>query len=130
MVSFELTDDQREIRDWVHEFAEREIRPVAAHYDEIEEFPWEVVRKAAEVGPFSAPEANAGSDVSSYKTHAVKSNGDWIINGEKVFITNGGIADVHVVVATVDPALGSRGHASFVVPPKTAGLSQGKKEKK
>ena len=54
MVSFELTDDQREIRDWVHGFAEREMRPVAAHYDETEEFPWEVVRKAAEMGLYSA----------------------------------------------------------------------------
>jgi acyl-CoA dehydrogenase len=203
MVSFELTDDQREIRDWVHGFAEREIRPVAPRYDEAEEFPWEVVHKAAEiglytpeflaqtfqdetgimpalvaeeltwgcagialaiqgtglpvsaifnqgtpeqvatwvpacygtprepvVGAFCATEADAGSDVSAYKTRAVKSNGDWVVNGEKVFITNGGIADVHVVVATVDPALGSRGHASFVVPKGTPGLSQGKKEKK
>ena len=50
MVSFELTEDQREIRDWVHDFAEREIRPVAAQYDESEEFPWPIVRKAAEIG--------------------------------------------------------------------------------
>src|SRR5438046_10694480 len=50
MVSFELTDEQREIRDWVHAFAESEIRPVAAQYDESEEFPWPVVKKAAEVG--------------------------------------------------------------------------------
>src|SRR5712692_3561118 len=50
MVSFELTDEQREIRDWVHSFAEKEIRPVAHQYDESEEFPWPVVKKAAEVG--------------------------------------------------------------------------------
>src|SRR6266851_10159119 len=50
MVSFELSDEQREIRDWVHSFAEKEIRPVAAQYDESEEFPWPVVKKAAEVG--------------------------------------------------------------------------------
>src|SRR5437773_7055506 len=50
MVSFELSDEQREIRDWVHDFAEKEIRPVAAQYDEAEEFPWPVVKKAAEVG--------------------------------------------------------------------------------
>jgi alkylation response protein AidB-like acyl-CoA dehydrogenase len=82
------------------------------------------------LGAFCATEADAGSDVSSYKTTAVRKNGDWVINGEKVFITNGGIADVHVVVASVDRELGSRGHASFVVPPGTPGLSQGKKEKK
>src|SRR5437764_782844 len=203
MISFELTDEQREIRDWVHNFAEREIRPVAHEYDEKEEFPWPVVKKAAEIGLYSheflgqtfgdgtgimpalvaeeltwgcagialaiqgtglpvaaifnqgtpeqisewiprcygtpdkpalgafcATEADAGSDVSAYKTRAVRQNGSWVLNGEKVFITNGGIADVHVVVASVEPELGSRGQASFVVPPGTAGLSQGKKEKK
>src|SRR5438045_2502291 len=53
MISFELSDEQREIRDWVHDFAEREIRPVAHEYDESEEFPWPVVKKAAEVGLYS-----------------------------------------------------------------------------
>src|SRR6266576_1269349 len=53
MVSFELSDEQREIRDWVHAFAEKEIRPVAPQYDETEEFPWPVVKKAAEVGLYS-----------------------------------------------------------------------------
>jgi acyl-CoA dehydrogenase len=203
MISFELTDEQREIRDWVHAFAEKEIRPVAAHYDETEEFPWPVVKKAAEVGlysvdflqqtyadptgimpalvseeltwgcagialaiqgtglpiaaifsqgtpeqiatwipacygtvdkpalgAFAVTEPEAGSDVSSMKTRAVRKNGDWVINGQKIFITNGGIADVHVVVAAVEPELGTRGQASFVVPPGTPGLRQGKKEKK
>src|SRR2546425_11096231 len=50
VVSFELSDEQREIRDWVHDFAVKEIRPVAPQYDETEEFPWPVVKKAAEVG--------------------------------------------------------------------------------
>jgi acyl-CoA dehydrogenase len=203
MISFELSDEQREIRDWVHDFAEREIRPVAHEYDEKEEFPWPVVKKAAEaglysvdflqqsfadptgimsalvaeeltwgcagialaiqgtqlpvaaifsqgtpeqiatwipacygtpdklaLGAFCVTEPDAGSDVSSMKTRAVKQNGDWVINGQKVFITNGGIADVHVVVAVVEPGLGTRGQASFVVPPGTPGLRQGKKEKK
>jgi len=53
-----------------------------------------------------------------------------VLNGTKVFITNGGIADVHVVVATVDPDLGHRGQASFVIPRGTPGLAQGKKESK
>jgi acyl-CoA dehydrogenase len=203
MVSFELSEEQRQIRDWVHEFAEREIRPVASYYDETEEFPWPVVKKAAEiglysheflgqtfsdptgilpalvaeelcwgcagialaiqgtglpvaaifnqgtpeqiatwvpacygtpsepvVGAFCVSEPDAGSDVSSMKTRAVKRGGDWVLNGRKVFITNGGIAAVHVVVAAVDPELGVRGQASFVVPPGTPGLRQGKKEKK
>ena len=203
MVSFELTDEQREIRDWVHSFAEKEIRPVAHQYDESEEFPWPIVKKAAEVGlygveflqqtyadptgimpalvaeeltwgcagialaiqgtglpiaaifsqgtpeqiatwipacfgtvekpalgAFAVTEPEAGSDVSSMKTRAVRSNGSWVLNGQKIFITNGGIADVHVVVASVEPELGARGQASFVVPPGTQGIRQGKKEKK
>jgi acyl-CoA dehydrogenase len=203
MVSFELSEDQREIRDWVHDFAVREIRPLAAQYDETEEFPWEVVRKAAEiglygheflgqtfadqtgimpalvaeelswgcagialaiqgtglpvaaifnmgtpeqvatwvpacygtvaqpeVGAFCVTEPDAGSDVSSMKTRAVRSNGDWVLNGRKLFITNGGIAGVHVVVAAVEPELGTRGQASFVVPKGTPGLSAGKKDRK
>ena len=52
-VACELSDEQREIRDWVHDFAEREIRPVAPQYDESEEFPWPVLKKAAEVGLYS-----------------------------------------------------------------------------
>ena len=51
---------------------------------------------------------------------------EWTINGTKAWITNGGIANVHVVVATVDPTLGSKGQASFVVPPNTPGLSMGR----
>src|ERR671920_1991829 len=61
---------------------------------------------------------------------AVRDGDDWVLNGQKVFITNGGIASVHVVVATVDPSLGHRGQASFVIPPDTPGLRQGKKERK
>ena len=53
-----------------------------------------------------------------------------MLNGTKAWITNGGIADIHVVVASVDPALKGRGQASFIVPPNTPGLSQGQKYKK
>jgi acyl-CoA dehydrogenase len=81
---------------------------------------------------FCVSEPDAGSDVSNLKTRAVydEATDTWTINGTKTWITNGGIADVHVVVASVDPALGSRGQASFIVPPKTPGLSQGQKFKK
>jgi len=79
-------------------------------------------------------EPNAGSDVSSMKTTAVydEATDEWVLNGVKTWITNGGIADVHVVVAAVDPALKARGQASFVVGPefKGKGLSQGQKFKK
>jgi acyl-CoA dehydrogenase len=82
-----------------------------------------------QLGAFCVSEPDAGSDVSSLKTRAVydEANDEWVLNGTKAWITNGGIADIHVVVATVDPSLKGRGQASFVVPPGTSGLSQGQK---
>jgi len=82
------------------------------------------------LGAYAVTEPQAGSDVKSLKTTAKRDGDEWVLNGTKVFITNGGIADVHVVVATVDPALGTRGQASFVIGKDTPGLSQGKKETK
>ncbi len=81
---------------------------------------------------FCSSEPDAGSDVSAIRTRAVydEAGDEWVLNGTKTWATNGGIADVHVVVASVDPALGSRGQASFVVPPGTPGLSQGQKFRK
>src|SRR5437762_7030485 len=201
--SLALNEDQLQIQKWVHEFAERTIRPAAAEWDEREETPWPIIQEAAKIGlygwesmaqffadptgltmgivneelfwgdagialailgtglgvagimgngtpeqimtwipqcfgtpedvklaAFCVTEPNAGSDVSSLRTRARKDGDDWILNGTKCFITNGGIADVHVVVATVDPSLGARGQACFVVPPGTGGLSMGKKERK
>src|SRR5919204_5230142 len=75
-------------------------------------------------------EEGAGSDVKSLRTTAKRDGDEWVLNGTKVFISNGGIADVTVVVATVAPDLGHRGQASFVVPKGTPGLRQGKKESK
>ena len=85
-----------------------------------------------QLGAFCVSEPDAGSDVSSLKTRAVydEAKDEWVLNGTKAWITNGGIADVHVVVAAVDPELKGRGQASFVVPPGTKGLSQGQKYKK
>jgi acyl-CoA dehydrogenase len=84
------------------------------------------------LGAFCVSEPDAGSDVSSLRTRAVydEATDEWVINGTKAWITNGGIADVHVVVATVDPTLKGRGQASFVIGPDTPGLSQGQKYKK
>src|ERR671919_2015382 len=82
------------------------------------------------LGAFAVTESEAGSDVSALRTTAVRDGDEWVLNGRKVFITNGGIADVHVVVATVDPELGHRGQAAFIIGPDTPGISQGKKEKK
>ena len=202
-MDFSLTEEQVELQKWAHEFAEREIRPVAAEYDESEEFPWPVVKKAAEAGLYSidlymqaqqdqsgltlplvmeeifwgcagiglaifgtglplaaiatagtqeqlfewAPkmfgtpedpkvaafgvtEPQAGSDVRSLKTRATREGDEWILNGQKVFITNGQYADVYIIVATVDPDLGHRGQASFIITRDDPGLTPGKKEKK
>ncbi len=82
------------------------------------------------LGAYAVTEPQAGSDVKSLRSTAKLDGEEWVLNGTKVFITNGGIADVHVVVATVDPELGHRGQASFVVGPNTPGLKQGKKESK
>jgi alkylation response protein AidB-like acyl-CoA dehydrogenase len=203
-MDFALTEEHKELQKWAHDFAEKEIRPVAATYDESEEFPWEVVRKAAEIGlygpdiylqtqgdpmglsmallmeeifwgcagiglaifgtglplsglaasgtpdqlvewapkmfgttqdpkvaAFCVTEPNAGSDVSSLRTKAERVEDGYVLNGQKIFATNGGIADVHIVVATVDPTLGIRGQASFIVSRELdKGISQGKKERK
>jgi acyl-CoA dehydrogenase len=82
------------------------------------------------LGAYAVTEAGAGSDVKSLRTTAKRDGDEWVLNGTKVFITNGGIADVNVVVANVAPELGHRGQASFVIPKDTPGLRQGKKEDK
>ena len=78
---------------------------------------------------FCSSEPDAGSDVGAMRTRATydEANDEWVLNGTKTWATNGGIADVHVVTAVVDPELRTRGQASFVVPPGTKGLSQGQK---
>jgi len=84
------------------------------------------------LGAFAASEPDAGSDVGGYRTRAVydEATDEWVLNGTKAWITNGGIANIHVVVAVVDPELRTKGHASFIVPPGTKGLSMGQKYKK
>ncbi|RJL31593.1 acyl-CoA dehydrogenase family protein [Bailinhaonella thermotolerans] len=203
--SMELSEEIREVRDWVHEFARDVIRPAGAEWDEREETPWPILQEAAKIGLYSldffaqqwfeesglgipvafeeifwgdagiglsivgtglaavsvtangtpeqvgewipqmfgtpddvklgafcASEPDAGSDVGAIRTRAVfdEAAGEWVINGVKTWATNGGIANVHIVVASVDPDLGTRGQASFIIPPGTRGLSQGQKFKK
>jgi acyl-CoA dehydrogenase len=84
------------------------------------------------VGAFCVSEPDAGSDVSSLRTRAKydEAKDEWVLNGQKAWATNGGIAAVHVVVASVDPELGARGQAAFVIPPGTKGIEQGTKVKK
>jgi acyl-CoA dehydrogenase len=203
--SLELSQDQKDIRDWVHGFAEGVVRPAAAEWDEREETPWPIIQEAAKiglygfeaiaqfwadetgltlpvvneelfwgdagigmsimgttlavagifasgtpeqlaewvpqcygtpedpkVGSFCVSEPNAGSDVSSLRTRAKydEAKDEWVLNGQKAWATNGGIASVHVIVASVDPELGARGQAAFIVPPDTKGLEMGTKLKK
>jgi alkylation response protein AidB-like acyl-CoA dehydrogenase len=202
MIDFTLTDEQQEMQKLAHTFAEQEIRPVAAELDEKEEFPWELVRKAGELGltTFAFPESvgglgitdeltnciiteelswgcagvatvlggthlasipillagteeqkqrllrpvvernglcamaltepEAGSDVANMATTARRDGDDYILNGTKRFITNGGIADLYVMFATVDRTAGHRGVTAFIVPGDASGLKGGKKEKK
>src|SRR5439155_50431 len=83
------------------------------------------------IASFCVTEPNAGSDVSSLRTKAQRVDDGWVLNGQKIFATNGGLADVHIVVATVDSTLGVRGQASFIVSREEhKGIRQGKKEKK
>jgi acyl-CoA dehydrogenase len=203
--SLELSQDQKDVRDWVHGFAEQVVRPAAAEWDEREETPWPVIQEAAkiglygfeglaqfwadesglllpivneelfwgdagigmsifgttlavagifsagtpeqlgewvprcygtpddpQVGAFCVSEPDAGSDVSALRTRAEydATKDEWVLNGQKAWATNGGIANVHVVVASVDSELGARGQAAFVIPPATAGLEMGTKVKK
>jgi acyl-CoA dehydrogenase len=203
--TLELNQDQKDIRDWVHGFAEGVVRPAAAEWDEREETPWPVIEEAAKIGLYSfeamgqfwsdptgltlpianeelfwgdagigmaimgtslavaaifgqgtpeqmgewipqcfgsaddvklgafcASEPDAGSDVSAIRTTAKydEATDEWVINGQKAWATNGGIANIHVVIASVDRELGSRGHAAFVIPPETKGCEQGAKVKK
>ncbi|HWV85534.1 MAG TPA: acyl-CoA dehydrogenase family protein, partial [Capillimicrobium sp.] len=85
------------------------------------------------VAAFCASEPDAGSDVSAIRTTArfdEKTN-EWVLNGQKAWATNGGIADVHVVIASVDRELGARGHAAFVISKEeTKGIEQGAKVRK
>jgi acyl-CoA dehydrogenase len=203
--NLELSQDQKDIREWVHGFAEGVVRPAAHEWDEREETPWPVIQEAAniglygfeglaqfwmdptglmmpivneelfwgdagigmaimgttlavaaiyasgtpdqlaewvpqcygtpddpKVGSFCSSEPDAGSDVSAIRTTARydEASDEWVLNGQKAWATNGGIAAVHVIIASVDRELGSRGHAGFVVPPDTKGLEQGSKVKK
>lgn len=91
------------------------------------------VRKLATgefLGAFALTEPSAGSDASSIRTQAVRKGDEYILNGSKVFITNGGEADVYITFAITDPSKGTRGISAFIVEKDTPGFTVGKKEKK
>lgn len=82
------------------------------------------------LGAFCLTEPNAGSDVGSLSTRAVKDDDHYVISGSKMFITNGGEADVYIVFAKTNPALGSKGITAFIVEKNTPGFIIGKNEQK
>jgi acyl-CoA dehydrogenase len=200
MVDFTLTDEQRNLREMAHDFAVKEIRPVAWDYDKDGTWPQEIIEKAWDVGlmnshipeeyggggagyldgclieeelawgcsgiqttlgcnglatapvviggseeikreylgrlseapllaSFCLTEPDAGSDVASMRTTAVRRGDRYVINGSKCFITNGGYANWYTVYAKTDKEAGQRGISAFVVP-RDAGVTVDKKEDK
>ncbi|OYR39457.1 acyl-CoA dehydrogenase family protein [Halorubrum sp. Eb13] len=198
-MEFQLTDEQRHLRDEVRKFADEEIRPVATEYDVDEKYPHEVMEKAAEMGllaphvpveyggvgyssvenailteelfaadpgiglcvssaGFGAEalmefgteaqkervlpevtagdavmgsaisEPQAGSDVTSVETRAEKDGDEWVINGSKMWITNGTVADYFVVVCETDPEIDDRysGYSQILVEGDRDGLTRDK----
>jgi len=201
VIDFSLTEEQKALQKMAKEFAEKEMRPNTAKYDEGETFPDDVMQKAFEVGfltseipeaygggglshldqaivceelawgcaglyttimanalavtpiiiagteeqkkeflvpftkemtlgSFCLTEREAGSDAGAVKTKAEKKGDEYILNGSKCFITNGGVAKLFVVFATTDPEKGARGMSAFLVPSDTEGITIGKIENK
>ena len=82
------------------------------------------------IGAYGLTEPNSGSDAGGMKTYAVKDGDDYILNGSKIFITNGGVADIYVVFAVTDPESKHKGTSAFIVEADFPGFSVGKKESK
>ena len=82
------------------------------------------------IGAFGLTEPGAGSDAGATRTRAVRDGDEWVLNGEKIFITNGSLADVLVVTAKTNPDLGTHGISSFIVEKGTPGFQPGRDEKK
>ena len=201
-MNFNLNKTQELFRQMIREFAEKEVKPLAAEIDEQERFPQETVEKMAKLGIFGIPvpkqyggaggdnimysiaveelsrccattgvvvsahtslcmspilhfgteeqkmkyvpklasgewigafgltEPNAGTDAAGQQTTAVLDGDEWVINGNKIFITNAGHAHVYIVIAMTDKSLGTKGISAFIVESTTPGFSVGKKELK
>jgi alkylation response protein AidB-like acyl-CoA dehydrogenase len=92
--------------------------------------PWFCDEGQVRLGAFALTEPEAGSDAASIRTTAVREGDHYVLNGQKRFITHGGIADLYAIFATVDPGKGHQGITAFIVEKGTPGLSAGKKEDK
>lgn len=86
--------------------------------------------KGEKLGAYGLTEPGSGSDAGAMKTTAIKDGHDYVLNGSKVFTTNGGEADIYIVFALTDPDKGQKGISAFIVEKGTTGFSFGKKEKK
>ena len=86
--------------------------------------------RGEKIGAFGLTEPQAGSDAGATRTRAVRDGDEWVINGQKIFITNGSIADVTVITAKTDPEKGTRGISAFIVEKGTPGFQPGRDEKK
>ena len=91
---------------------------------------WKLVLQGRGYASFALTEPSGGSDVAATRTKAVRDGGDYIINGAKCFITNGGFADVYLVIASTDPAKGAKGLTAFLVEGSRVGIHIGKEEDK
>lgn len=201
-MNFTLTKEQQLVQQMVREFAENEVKPIAAEIDQTERYPMETVEKMAKygmmgipfskeyggaggdtfsyilsveelskvcgttgvilsahtslcagaiekygteeqkkkylvplakgekIGAFGLTEPNAGTDAAGQQTVAVLDGENYILNGQKIFITNGGVADIFVVFAMTDKSKGTRGISAFIVEKGYKGFSTGKVEDK
>lgn len=86
--------------------------------------------KGEKLGAFGLTEPNAGTDASGQQTFAVLDGDEYVLNGSKIFITNGGEADIYIIIAMTDKSKGTRGISAFIVEATTPGFSIGKKEEK
>lgn len=82
------------------------------------------------LGCFAISEPGAGSDAAAIRTRAVREGDEYVLNGQKCWITNGGIASIYLISATTDPSAGHRGISTFLVEADRAGLSHGEHEDK
>ena len=82
------------------------------------------------LGAFALTEPNAGTDAAAGKATAVLDGDEYVLNGSKIFITNGGFADVYIVTAMTDPSAGTRGISAFIVEKDAPGFSVGEREHK
>ena len=201
-MDFSYTKQEELFLQMIREFAEKEVKPLAAEVDEEERFPMETVQKMAKIGLMGIPvpkqyggaggtnlmygmaveelsrvcattgvilsahtslcvapimengteeqkqrylpklasgewigafgltEPNAGTDAAGQQTTAVLDGDEWVLNGSKIFITNGSYAHVFIVIAMTDKSLGTKSISAFIVEKTDPGFSIGKKEKK